>query len=228
MPTVTVDRVVDGDSFSSDGLEVRLAGVNAPELDECFGEEAQQWLRERIEGKEVAIEVVGTDQFERSLANVFLDEQWVNLALVGAGRALALTGGSSDLLDAELAARAGDNGMWGSEICGAIGPKASLEIVNVDFNPAGEDTDERVVISNTDDESVSLEFYVLRDESSVNRFTFSDIDLGTGATVVVSTSCEGSEPVLRWCAGGPVWNNDGDAAILLDSFGRAVALYRYP
>jgi hypothetical protein len=33
--------------------------------------------------------------------------------------------------------------------------------------------------------------------------------------------------MLAWCTEIPVWNNDGDAVILLDAFGRVVAFHRY-
>ena len=41
------------------------------------------------------------------------------------------------------------------------------------------------------------------------------------------TDCRVVQSVFDWCSEQPVFNNDGDTAMLLDPFGRVVALARY-
>ncbi|MGH8959034.1 MAG: lamin tail domain-containing protein, partial [Acidimicrobiia bacterium] len=118
-------------------------------------------------------------------------------------------------------------GLWGPDICGATGKRPDLSIDEIDYNPPGEDEAELVVIANNSAVSVDLGGFVLRDESSINRFRFPEIVLGPGRTVAVTTGCPRGGDILGWCADQPVWNNDGDAVILLDDFGRVVAFQRY-
>jgi hypothetical protein len=33
--------------------------------------------------------------------------------------------------------------------------------------------------------------------------------------------------MIPWCTDQPIWNNDGDTALLLDEAGRIVAIRRY-
>ena len=91
----TVTRINDGDSLvietGSAEIEVRLMGINAPESDECFGQEAEQRLVDLVEGQEVGLEDMGQDQFDRTLAYLWLGDLLVNLEQVGGGFAIATT-----------------------------------------------------------------------------------------------------------------------------------------
>ncbi len=52
----TVRRVVDGDSLVlTDGREVQLIGVDAPEAEECAGDEAMAHVRARVDGRDVTL-----------------------------------------------------------------------------------------------------------------------------------------------------------------------------
>jgi hypothetical protein len=224
--SVLVTSVIDGDSFVTDHDENRLVGVNAPERDECFGSESGEWLTTLVEGK--AVEIVGDsiDQFGRRLVEVGIAGTSVNLEAVRTGHAFALNE-FPDNLTVERLAREEGLGLWGSEICGASGEKPRLTIEEIDFNPPGDDQLELVVIGNPSQQQVDLSGFVLRDESSINRFRFPETLLQPGATVTVMTACRRDGDILGWCSDQPVWNNDGDAVILLDQFGRVVAFRRY-
>lgn len=223
---VQVTQVADGDSFRTSSDEVRLIGVNAPERDECFGRESREWLAEVLDASGVEITPISIDQFDRLLAEVTVDGLSVNHEAVATGHAFALSD-FDDLVDLENGARDQGRGLWGIAICGATGEKSTLTIEEVDFNPPGNDDAELVVIGNPSAESVDLDGFVLRDESSINRFAFPKMLLEADGTVAVTTACAGGEDVLGWCSDQPVWNNDGDAVILLDGFGRVVAFDRY-
>ena len=231
-----VTSVVDGDSFRAvDGdqeLEVRLLGINAPESEECFGAESAAWLTETLEGKEAGLALEPQpDQFGRLLAVVVVDQINVNEAALSSGHALVVSAEGFDrtaFVAAEDQARAGSFGMWADDICGASGQRASLEIVEVDYNPPGPDENETVTIVNNGSDTVDLDGFALRDESSVNRFVLPRVVLGEGESLTVRvTDCQEVESAFDWCSEQPVFNNDGDTAMLLDPFGRVVALARY-
>ncbi|NIR41722.1 MAG: hypothetical protein GWN07_38395, partial [Actinobacteria bacterium] len=78
----TLVAVIDGDSLELqvDGnrIEVRLDGVNAPEGDECFGDEASAALLDVVEGASLSFEATGRDQFGRTLGYVFANDVLVN------------------------------------------------------------------------------------------------------------------------------------------------------
>ena len=69
--TVTVGRVVDGDTFkTTNGLTIRIAGYNAPELDTVAGIRARYCLKDLIDGKDIRIVMTGQDRYGRQLARV--------------------------------------------------------------------------------------------------------------------------------------------------------------
>lgn len=233
---VVVTSVADGDSFRAESsageIEVRLLGINSPELDECHGQPAREALVNLIDDRTIGLATEPElDQFDRVLARAVVGETYVNLEMVKNGHSLVVTDGSTDrttLLEAEDAARASGIGMWASNVCGAVGPRAALEITGIDFDPPGADDDESVTIINSGADPIDLAGFVLRDESSVNRFDFPAITLAPGGELLVVRGCgDGEGSTIPWCTDQPIWNNDGDAALLLDEVGRIVDILRY-
>ena len=123
-----VQHVIDGDTFVlDDGRHVRMLGINAPEagfrgkLPEPFSVESTDWLRARIEGREVALRIdfPKIDRYGRTLAWVFEpDGTLVNQQMLLAGRVklLADFGLPADLeptlRQAESEARIRKIGLW--------------------------------------------------------------------------------------------------------------------
>jgi endonuclease YncB( thermonuclease family) len=122
----TVARVGDGDSLvvalaAGGSSEVRLHGIDAPELGQAWGREARDHLRQLAAGQRVALEVKGVDPYGRQLA----------VAIAGAGDLgeLQIAGGHAwhnvryadeqapavrqRYAAAERAARDGRRGLWG-------------------------------------------------------------------------------------------------------------------
>lgn len=126
---VQVEYVFDGDSFeiSSGGNtdQVRLIGIDSPEYDECFGDEAQTFLRQFIDGEQVALrrDQRNRDRYDRLLRYVYLEDgTFVNESLVAAGMARARryppdTRYSTQLEEAQTIAQADSLGLWASEAC---------------------------------------------------------------------------------------------------------------
>ena len=120
--TGKVVEVRSGDVLALDnGLVVRLAGLQAPRMDEPGAEAARADLEKRALGKRVALYYGGArrDAFGRALAQVRIEEsrQWMQGALLADGvvrertfadnRALA-----GPMLDAEARARRARRGLW--------------------------------------------------------------------------------------------------------------------
>jgi micrococcal nuclease len=233
-----VARVEDGDSLVAtiDGLEerVRLAGINAPERDECGGPEAQAMLAELVGSGPVRLvpSEPSRDRYGRLLAHVFTGDELVNEAMVAAGLAFAMTSDdhhADRILTAEERAVTGRTGLWSPDACGA-GPVAAVSIVTIRWDPPGPDEealDEEYVVIEAGD-AVDLSGWVLRDESTVNRFVFPPgTRLEAGEQIVVVSGCEPPPGALGWCSDQPVWNNTGDTALLLDPSGRPAGRLRY-
>ena len=232
-----VTAITDGDTFDLDTgsgrVTVRLLGVNAPEDDECLHDEATEGLTLDLETGQVGLEPHGLDQFGRTLAYVWAGDNLVNLALVEAGLAIATTPGDDEthgsaLLVAEGKAYDQGVGLWAPTACpGAPVVDADLIIDASGHDPPGPDGDvlnlEQVTITNNGDARVDLSGWVLRDESSANRFRFPDRSIiGPGGVLEVTSDNQGWEP-----GGGPVWNNSGDMALVLTPEGDVVARLRY-
>jgi len=77
----TVERVIDGDTLKlTNGEEVQLIGIKAPE-DEKMGQEATEFVRELIKGKEgkevkLQFDVQERDKYGRLLAYVLILPPW--------------------------------------------------------------------------------------------------------------------------------------------------------
>lgn len=111
-------RVTDGDSIvvesANNQVEVRIADIDAPEIDQPYGKAAKKALDDLVGGRQVRLELVGGDAYRRIVANVFVEERDVAAELVGKGfawvrRAYAP---ASPLIGLEEAARHARLGLW--------------------------------------------------------------------------------------------------------------------
>jgi endonuclease YncB( thermonuclease family) len=114
-----VERLKDADTIivldaKSVRHEIRLEGIDAPESDQASGDRAKARLSEKILDKEVRIEWMTKDKYERKLGHIYLGERWINLEMVQKGFAWHYKKYSTDkrLADAEIAARAAKDGLW--------------------------------------------------------------------------------------------------------------------
>ena len=119
----TVVDVRDGDTLELSVhpeflVVVRLAEIDAPELRQPFGLEARGELSKFVLGKWVRVEIVDTDAWRRSVARVYVDDLWVNRALVEEGAAWVYARYVKDeetLFDVEARARAARLGLWAED-----------------------------------------------------------------------------------------------------------------
>ncbi len=232
-------RAIDGDSMDilihGSVHEVRLIGINAPESDECFGTEARDALISTIRGREVILTPgpEDADRYGRLLRYATVEGESVNERMLATGSAVTL---QTDHPHAdeylEIGNEAADRrlGLWAADACGPP-QTADITITEVAYDPPGPDderlNDEFVTVTNNGAEAVDLHGWVLRDESSQNRYRFKSI-IEQGRTVTVRTGCgEDEEGAVFWCADLPVWSNGGDTAILQDRSGNVVDRWSY-
>jgi endonuclease YncB( thermonuclease family) len=240
--SAAVDGVTDGDSLivSIDGerSEVRLAGINAPEADECHGDASRAMLDRLVGAGEIVLGPVtgedDVDQFGRLLRNAWVGGTWINEALVRMGGALALQTGSPDepvLVAAENQAWLDRVGMWDPAACGEFPP--GVMVIDVNYDPPGGDeenaTDEFALITNEGSESVDISGWIVRDESSQHRYRFPDgTALAPGDQLRLRSGCGTDEGLdLYWCADGAVWSNGGDTVLLQTPTGTVASRYKY-
>lgn len=129
--TVTVERIVDGDTIridpAVDGIdEVRLMGIDTPETKDpdCdvqpYGPEALIFTRDELLDEEVDLEFDEDreDQYDRLLAYVYLDDEMFNETLLEEGYAQVYTVSPNDKYEdrfeeAQEAAQEEELGIWG-------------------------------------------------------------------------------------------------------------------
>ncbi len=118
--TFYVTRVIDGDTIVVDGgVRIRLIGIDAPEKNEYFYQEATQALQQMVLRKNIKAEkdISETDRYGRLLRYVYIDDIFVNLELVRQGYAKAKSyppdiKHQSEFLKAEQESIKNKNGIW--------------------------------------------------------------------------------------------------------------------
>jgi len=83
-----VTAVLDGDTFVAENKgRVRLLGLDAPELNRCYGKESREALKKMILNKKVRLEILRKDMYKRYLASVWIGKDLVAENLLKAGLA---------------------------------------------------------------------------------------------------------------------------------------------
>ena len=123
LPDLTgkVIGVIDGDTVDiltadKETIRIRFNGIDCPERGQPFGNNAKQFVSDSIGGKMVRIVTHGGDKYDRTVGDIYADDDLVNLSLVEAGLAwhyVQYAPDRSDLADAEVKARASNIGLWG-------------------------------------------------------------------------------------------------------------------
>lgn len=81
--------VIDGDTIDIGGRRIRLAGIDAPELDHPYGKNAKSVLIRLCQGQVVRAEFDGASSHDRSMATCYLpDGRDLSTEMVKAGMAI--------------------------------------------------------------------------------------------------------------------------------------------
>lgn len=113
-------RIVDGDTIdvsrAGETVRIRLEGIDCPERNQPFAEEAMALTALLVEGKMVDVIAKEKDAYGRTAARVFVDGRDLSAELLKAGLATHYRKYNSDWLLASLErqARAEGAGMWGT------------------------------------------------------------------------------------------------------------------
>jgi endonuclease YncB( thermonuclease family) len=115
-----VVRIADGDTLSvvdadNRQYKIRFYGIDAPERGQPYGGAARRELARLVEGKRVQLMVRDIDDYDRRVAEVYVNGISVNLAMVEAGYAWWYryhARSRQDLERAEQEARAASRGLW--------------------------------------------------------------------------------------------------------------------
>jgi micrococcal nuclease len=113
-------RVIDGDSIvvrdqrANRVHEIRLAGIDAPELGQPWGIQSRTALRRMVDARTVRIEVTDRDRYNRLVARVWQGRTHVNAAMARNGHAWAYGRNpqDSDIRTGQNEARAAGRGLW--------------------------------------------------------------------------------------------------------------------
>ncbi len=228
-----VVKVLDGDTLELEsGQLVRLLGINSPEKEDYYYQEATEGLVELVEGKSVRLESgpEDVDRYGRLLRYVFIDGTFVNLQLVRSGYASVyfLNPDEKYYLEfkqAENDAKNNKFGIWNTS------PIDCISIAEFNFDARGNDNenlnDEYVILQNNCGASVDMDGWSLKDEGT-NIYTFRDFVFNKGSRFTLYTG-SGVDTVtkLYWNEKMAVWNNAGDSLFLRDSEGNLVLSHGY-
>ena len=89
--TGKVVKVADGDTITvlhdSEQIKIRLAGIDAPEKAQPFGNVAKQYISEMLFGKQVRVVEQGRDRYGRTIGRVYQGELDVSAEQIKQGMA---------------------------------------------------------------------------------------------------------------------------------------------
>ncbi len=114
-------RAIDGDSLRVGDTEVRLFGIDAPELNQSCERAGRSWacgsaaadqLAKLVNGKQVSCVTTGIDRYGRTVARCRAGGTDLNRLMVSSGYALAYRRYSMDYIPAEESAKAYKRGIW--------------------------------------------------------------------------------------------------------------------
>ncbi len=117
-------RAIDGDTLGFSDQRVRLHGIDAPERNQkCWlegskwlcGEESLRTLQNLIDGAVVKCQKIDRDRYGRIVARCHSNGHDIGHAMIASGMAIAYRKYSSLYIDAEVAAKANEVGIWKSK-----------------------------------------------------------------------------------------------------------------
>lgn len=202
--TITVSQVVDGDTIKdTNGNTYRLLGINTPEKQEPYYQEAKDYLKNLIEGKQVDIENHGKDKYSRTLAYIYFNNELVNQKQLFIGYANLYYYGTDEkyekMKNAEQQARENNLGLWKkSNSFGCI------KLVSLKYNDNDNDINQEQMILENSCKTISI---IIKDDA--NHIYDETLQKGT------------------WSKNfSHIWNDEGDTLMIRDKEG-LILFYRY-
>lgn len=195
-----VSKIIDGDTIRLENNQtLRLLGINTPEKNELYYQEAKDFLVQRIQNRTVQIETFGVGKYGRTLAYVFLDGRNVNAEILLQGLATLYYYDKDcyyeSLKEAEEFARLNEKGLW----------KKSRNFGCLEMLEFETDEPESLVLRNNCDRILDISY---KDDATHIYH------------VTIQPGSQYSESFSH------IWNTDGDSLYAYDADG-LVLFYRY-
>jgi len=225
-----VTRVIDGDTFEiEDGVVVRILGINAPEKGQPLSEDAKNFLKSVVEGKNITMEkdVAERDKYGRLLRHVFINSVFVERKILENGLANAYIippseKHSAQIKEAEQYAKENGIGLWKMDENYARCISISEFNRDVKGNDIENLNDEYVYLKNDCNIEVNMTGWTLKNSGRI-IFKFGWFFLVANQTVEIYSGCgNNTKNKLFWCSKNPVWSNSGDTLYLRNSEGLLV------
>lgn len=118
----------DGDTLtildsSNTQIKIRLAGIDAPEKAQAYGQKSKESLSDLVFGKTVKVETAKKDRYGRTIGMILVDNQDMNLEQIKRGLAWHYKAyakeqskeDASSYAEAENAARSSRRSLWADE-----------------------------------------------------------------------------------------------------------------
>lgn len=81
--------VIDGDTIAIDKVKIRLAGIDAPELDQPWGQKSKWEMVRLCKGQIITVELTGETSYDRLVGTCYLpDGRDLGAEIIKAGLAL--------------------------------------------------------------------------------------------------------------------------------------------
>ena len=204
-----MSRAIDGDTIDTNLGRVRLLGINTPEKNKPFYQEAKDYLKQ-YENLTIELEMTNEDldKYNRLLRYVFYKSTFINEEILAKGLANLYIYQEDKytgrLEKAEEQARELELGIWqkSQDTCASC-------IILKQLNPV--DPGEFIILKNICSFSCNLQGWQIKD--TANHFTNLDFSLKAN-----------EEKKLEY---DKIWNDAGDNFFLRDKQGLLVVFYRY-
>lgn len=111
---IRVDRIIDGDTFQSNGMTYRIAEIDAPEINQLYGVQSKKYLTSLIGFKFVSMTPLTTDKYGRKIVRIYYNNQNISEKMVASGNAWWYSKYSKNLKLRRLqqSARNNKKGLW--------------------------------------------------------------------------------------------------------------------
>jgi len=238
--TAQVCDVYDGDTIKiKSGEIIRYIGINSPEKTDPFFKEALDKNSSLVLGKTVSLEfdITPKDRYGRTLAYVYTGSTLVNLEMVKAGLAVSETiqpdvKHQDEIINVQKSAREKCLGIW-QGICQKN--NSCIKIANINYDAKGNDNTNKngewVEIQNTCSQNISMNNWLIKDNSASNEYHFKSFAIAANQKVDIYSGCgQDSQEKLYWSCPElkyAIWNNAGDHAYLYNSTGELVSDFSY-
>jgi len=114
-----VISIIDGDTIeikhNTEFSKLRIFGIDAPELDQEFGQESRTFLKGLLQGKKVKVFYKDKDKYGRILALIRYENNDIGKMMVEKGYAWAYVYYSEIYVKEQIKAKEQDLGLWANQ-----------------------------------------------------------------------------------------------------------------